>query len=107
MTGRDPRLLDSVGAWQLANSELLSAVGVESTVVGPTVDRNKNSATVELISSRLLVAVTIWDSGECEVIEASTELDESEPVVEVFELTDAAAVFDLLDRIGIKLKGRE
>lgn len=105
MRAPDPNLLHAAVDWQSSKAELLLAQGVESRVVGPTTDLSKNSATIEFISSRLLVAVSIWDSGECEVITDSPDNRHPEPAVQVFRLADATAVGVLLDRLVAGLAG--
>jgi hypothetical protein len=103
MAGSNLFLLDSTAIWQERNGGFLAASDVQTRLVGPTSGRSKNSATVEFISSRLLVSATIWDSGECEVITTSVEDDQSDPVVNVLELADEKAVVTLLDQIGARL----
>jgi len=104
MSEQDPRLLSAAVDWHLREAKLLSAAGVQSRVVGPSTGRSKNSVTIELISSRLLIGVIIWDSGEGEVIRDSP--DQPEPVVEVLWLLDDGAVRDLLDTVKLELTAR-
>lgn len=103
MTEQDPSLLGAAVDWHLDNAEALSAAGVQSRIVGPSTGLSKNSVTIEFVSSRLLIGVTIWDSGEGEAIRDS--LDQPGPVVEVLRLVDESAVRDLLDRVEVELAG--
>ncbi len=80
MNGPDAFLLGTAVGWQSDHAQVMLEAGVESRAVGPSSDLSKNSATIEFVSSRLLVAVTIWDSGECEVIEASTDREQESEV---------------------------
>lgn len=98
MSRPDPNFLSAALAWHSKNVDALSDVGVESRVLGPTTGRSKNSATIEFVSFSLLVGVTMWDSGECEVIELATD-GQHEPVVRVLTLDDVAAVRSLLDHL--------
>lgn len=103
MKAPDQSLLIAAVDWQVRKTGLLSAAGVESRAQGPTTSLSKNSATIEFISSRLLIGVTIWDSGECEAIRDSP--DQTEPLVQVIRLADAADVHALLDRLELELTG--
>jgi hypothetical protein len=94
--------LDTVVSWRDRNGAELASRGVESRLVGPTAGRSKDSATVEFISPECLVAATIWDSGESEVITAFVQGDH-DPAVTVQDLIDSQAVIALLDRIAFDL----
>lgn len=98
------RLIDlkSIASWHGRNAPELASRGVESRLVGPTVGRSKDSATVEFISPECLVAATVWDSGESEVITAFVEGDD-DPIVTVRDLVDSEAVIALLERISLDL----
>jgi hypothetical protein len=97
--------LDTLGFWRDRNDPGLASRGIESRLVGPTVGRSKDSATVEFISAECLVAATIWDSGESEVITAFVQGDD-DPIVTVHDLADSEAVTDLLDRIARDLTAK-
>lgn len=103
MSERDPSILGAAVNWHLVNTEAWSAAGVQSRVVGPSSGLSKNSVTIEFVSSRLLIGVTVWDSGEAEVIRDSP--DQPVPVVEVLRLVGDSAVRELLDRVEVELAG--
>lgn len=64
-------ILDAASSWHERNSANLASLGIEARLVGPTTGLSKNSASIEFISSESLVAATVWDSGEYEVITTS------------------------------------
>jgi len=78
VSGSKHRLLDAIAIWQGRNYGLLAETHVQSRLVGPTAGRSKNSVAVEFISSHSLVAATVWDSGECEVITTSVQDDQTQ-----------------------------
>ena len=94
--------LKAIASWHDRNGPELASRGVESRLVGPTAGRSKDSATVEFISPECLVAATIWDSGESEVITAFVQGDD-DPIVTVQDLVDSEAVIALLEHIALDL----
>ncbi|MCC2336641.1 hypothetical protein [Cellulomonas wangsupingiae] len=79
---------------------------IEIRQTGPTSGRLKNSITLELISSERLVAVTIWESGESEVITARIG-SADDPSVSLAQLRTVNDVAELLTRVAMTMSEDE
>ncbi|WP_433531973.1 hypothetical protein ACQPYA_07885 [Micromonospora sp. CA-263727] len=97
--------LKDIASWHGRNAPELASRGVESRLVGPTVGRSKDSAAVEFISPEYLVAATVWDSGESEVITAFVQGDD-DPIVTVQDLADSEAIIALIEHIALELTAK-
>jgi hypothetical protein len=96
------RFLDAAVKWLERNRARLASVGVDARLVGPTTGRSKNSLTAEFVGPDRLVGVTIWDSGEVEVITTLIAGDD-DSLVTIDVLSHAEAVASLLDRVATDL----
>lgn len=95
MHDRTRSMLEHAMAWYSRSAAPLSLRGIDITLKGPTSGRNKNSVTVEIVAQPALVAVTIWDSGEFEIIRAWSD-DANDPRVDVGQLITESQVGEML-----------
>jgi hypothetical protein len=95
-------LFEEASAWYLRNLATVESWGVECALRPPTTGLNNDSVLLEFVAPARLIAVTIWDSGEFEVI--THMVAEGGPTtVDLGDLADETRVAGLLDRVVAQL----
>lgn len=105
MPDRNRQFLEQARGWHERSVGILTSKGIDVNLIGPSVGRSKDCVVVQVIASTALIAVTIWDSGEYEVI-ASQVADDGDPAVELGDLGDESQVVDLLNRAADSIPPR-
>ena len=82
MADRNRLLLDEAVAWHVRNSGRMLSQHVDGALIGPTTGQSKDSIILEFQSSGRISVVTIWDSGEYEIVTAQVDRD-LDPTVKV------------------------
>jgi hypothetical protein len=100
---QDEGLLLAVEMWHVQHWAEFAGEGISVTLRPRSTTRSKNSASIEFGTPSYAVSAVFWDSGESEVISASS-LDQEAPRVCIHHIGSASEVEALLDRLHVELR---